>query len=59
MMAHKGRGHGRRRRIEGVEYVNNLAMMVRKMMARTNVMEATQRIIISHVVRDICDDEVE
>jgi hypothetical protein len=59
MMVQRGRDHGISRRMEGAEDVNDIARMVSKMMVKMDLMKASQRKGIIHVVQNIIDDEVE
>ena len=56
-MAWTGRGHGRPRRKENAENGNELTEMMRTMMTRMDVIQATWRRGITHVIRDDNDDE--
>ena len=59
VMAQRGRGHRRARRSKNENEVNEPTEMMRTMMTKMDVVEATHRIGIAHVVRDISDDEEE
>lgn len=58
-MAHRGRGHGRPRRKENVEDVNDLIVVMRIMKARLDVIEVAQRSGITYVVKAKSDDDEE
>lgn len=59
VMAQRGRVHGRPRRQENVEDVNDIIVMMRTRMARMDSIEVAQRRGITHVIRDDNDDEEE